>query len=605
MVKITRYIKYISITVIFFVINSEAMNIGSKTRLTSLKKKSEKVKKIKEEIKKAEEAVEKTVATLQPGEYFVHATGEAEGEVVLGDVLKQSEYFKNWLEMKPNNKEIPITGDYSSNDIKILCNALKDWFKGDKKKVEDNMQKFLLKKSVEIANMFTFFDVPEDMINIVLNKIKIDIGNEEDIDILANLNPDLQKSLLMTPAIAYLKSLIIKAKNFNKPDVEIEGDITALVDIIKFNSDGTKIIVGGQNKLILWDISNLDHIVSYDLNNILGLIGSNIGKVVTMVAFSQDGNRVVAFGHDMAINSNRLVLWDIYNLKNITVRVLANNIGYIQAAAFSLDGSKIATGGFSPFKLWNLDLNTNTIILPTKDLGAIGTMVFSLDGNKIGIGGINEFRLVDITDLKHLKFYPLGILQAKIYQMAISPNGDKIVAINASTAKGELPSTLVLCDIKDLNLKQIVPFVLMKNVDNVSSLGFSPDGAEIFLIDQGDSMFTLLNISDLNNIIRQSINIPNFIPLATDGNKIILGRFNDYKHLFLVNLLTEAQKLLMHNIKNYSSDQIRLIYKLCLRVFKNQKIQSDQLNELEKKASEILPAPMHNLLQDIGCFKNQ
>jgi len=342
------------------------------------------------------------------------------------------------------------------------------------------------------------------------------------------------------------------------------------------------------------------------------------------LAFSPNGKIIAVGGFD------KIVLWDISNLENPTERLLEDNVGSIETLTFNHQGNVIAAGGFENFKLWNIRTgkkqsrsDNDVEVIDT----VIKTLAFSPDDTKLVLGGLRQLMLGDLKDFDKITFQELwksaNYQDFRIFQqVAFSPDGKKIVS-------GDLKE-LLLWDLEKDNNK-ITSQVLLKDSGRVRSLILARDGKSISLCCAykigepytvwftSDNMkqeilrrvFITLNISDLENIISQSLDIDQVVTssmmgdipaaISSDGNKLVLQH---YDQLNLFTFLNDEQKLFINKVKNAESSenfsQIRLLYELCLRAFKNREIKLDRLCELERRASKILPLSVQQLF-----FKDQ
>ncbi len=636
-----RYISYyrnlfvlIGFLSFFSVITIKAMNISqihqNKSRLVALKKKAEAKK---EAIKKA---IKERVNTLGDKKYFIHAAGTAQGEVISEQALRLSGELASVvdaLNTLGGSKEIVLKA-HSPESIKILCDVLND----KEEQVEEDIKDFSLEKLVNIANMFSAFDIKAEKKNdkdneqinkiedIVLRKIKIEIEDKNgNLDYLRYLSSDLQRSLMADRTADYLRNIIMQAKNMNYPDAFVKHMMSGVcngVYSLVFSPDGNKIAAGSSRKVILWDINKTTYQVLIDYTDRINGLGC-----FSALAFSPDGQKIAIGGFD------ELMLWDISNLEKPKMQLFEDKVGHVQAVRFNHKSNMIAMGGRNKLMLW--DISSSEIKKWSQDVKAIATLAFSPDDTKLVSGG-KDLILWNIQNFDKIMFEMLFFndvnAQNRHYflqnpqdlhyfsQVAFSKDGKKIVVGDFSKLK------LWNIDVKDDN-----KIILDLKGPFVASLIFSGDDKTVFLCHSYTTnaksltswftdekwhkiyrVFITFNMSDLT---KQTLNIGyNFlsdcifeqihndpVAISSDGNKIVVPD-KDQLNLFI--FLNDEQKFLINKIKNAESfeslSQMRLLYELCLWSLKKREININRLCELEKMASKLLPLSVRQLF-----FKDQ
>jgi WD40 repeat protein len=139
----------------------------------------------------------------------------------------------------------------------------------------------------------------------------------------------------------------------------------------------------------------------------------------------------------------------------------------------------------------------------------------------------------------------------------------------------------------------------------VYSLALSHDGTTIAL--GHNDGFTLWNINDPNiSVSVDKFGIVESLAFSPDDKQIVTGGRESNaevgKNLNLWTLITDQEEMLLHQIKNYTADQIRLIYQLCFQFLKDQKVTLKKGSE-EEAIFKTLPQDMQNLLNDLFSLK--
>jgi WD40 repeat protein len=627
-------------------------------------------------------AIAQEVKKLKPKEFFIYQAGTADGIVVSFDVLQKSRTMEAMVEdMEAQNGQIaiPIT-TCPIAAIQLVFDALTN--------NSIDVSNFSLEKLVEIANAFTFFDVPQKLLNSVVVQVKILMeSNSEKIvgnEALKILNPDLQKLIMLEPSINCLKNCIIKKYAQDREKVLINNPKGILS--VAFSPHSTRIVSGGrgeENNLILWDISNPHNIeqkilvghpdsvaavaFNHDGTKIVSgcghwknnLILWNISNphnitqkslvghpsAVNSVAFSHDGTKIASGGEG---KNNNLILWDISNPDNIVHQTLVGHPNNVHSVAFNHDGTKIVSGCWSDYNnliLWDIS-DTQNITHQTLvgHPDSVMSVAFSPDGTKIvsgcnGLGEENNLILWDISDLHNITHQTLVSHQWSVFTVIFNHDGTKIVA----GGWGGNESNLILWDISDLQNIKYQP--LIDKPKNVTAVAFNSDSTKIvfgclgikdnlFLLNisdpqniksqplvghpksvlavafshddtkvvSGGSFLILWDISDLQNITHQTLaSYPNgveSVAFSPDSTKIVAGVKYSKNNLILWTILTDQENTLLKQLQNYTTNQILLIYQLCLQSLKGQRIALKEGSE-EEVIFMTLPQDMQRLLIDL------
>src|SRR4030095_1922734 len=434
---------------------------------------------------------------------------------------------------------------------------------------------------------------------ILLKKIKITMGSGNgNIDDLKELRDHLQKLLMLDPTIDCLKNLIMKAKNMQYDYYTFQVNIPYYTHIFcVFSPDSKRVVCCYEDNIILCNnIGNPDKIISQFFKNKMGTIKA--------VAFSPDGKKIV-FGHDKFLtlyNINdldtivsksseeiyagslvfspdgkylfssgiNLVVWDASSLKRIAIKPpneQGGPIDIINSFAISPDGKHIVSGG-KRLLLWNIndDPKNMTYEELMKGNDYIDSLRFSPDGKYIAWSNKKSLRLWDIDNVKKKEDVLYECAEKEdIYLLGFSPDGKKIICYcNHSKFNVVSWETKFLSyDISDLN--KIIPSQTLMEQQSVKDAACSPDGNKIIFVSE-HYLAVLFSI------------------LFTD------------EEISLVNSLK--------NPKDYNIDQLRLVYELCLRSLKDQAISSDRCTEI-KETFETLPEKMKELLYKLKLFNKE
>jgi WD40 repeat protein len=535
------------------------------------------------------------VKQLKTGEYFIYKAGTTNGVVVPLVALQKSEILDSMSRDVGKDRRIPIK-DYSFDEIKSVC----DFLKSTDQEKEGSIQYLPLKDLINRINLLNAFLVSNDNIKMILAKMNTKIlhGNEK-IDILKNnLNDDLQRLLMVDPVIDYLKSLIIKTKDIIRPTdiIMTEGN-----PILTFDPTGNKIVSCQFGNLILWDISNPKKIIKQTFDNEAKTHSGTMAMDINL-----NGNKVIC------ADLNEFILWNIDDLKNVTTKKFGD--GRTRPVVFNHKGNKIIGHSNEGFILWDISNQNNiTYQLLGQVKGLVNSIAFSPDDNEVVCGTSKGIVLLrNIQDENKITSQYFMESRGVVDAVAFSPDGKKI----ASYGK----EGFVLWDVENLDKPVFYP-IMKKNCEiknceiEIKELKFSSDGNNVFLCyleiidkymlqEKTQTVFTVWNVSDLKNVTEQVIIRPpvrskdswkTVVKFSNDGNKILLTGDNPYS-LYLYILLTDNQAALLNSIKNYTLDQILLLYELYVQSVRG---------GVPEKDFGILPGGMKNLLKNLGFVEQK
>ena len=468
---------------------------------------------------------------------------------------------------------------------------------GDKKKDTDALS---LEQLVNVANFFDYVDVPENKFCTIFAFINKSVVSS-DVNIVCNrslqqLNVDVQKLLMADASISWLKNCIIE-KYVNSRKKPLEGHPESVFSVA-LSPDGKRIVSGGYgvlNNLILWDISDRNAIAYKPLKGHPDDVNS--------VAFSPDGKSIVSGCR----GEHNLILWDISDINSITHKSLEGHQYSVFSVALSPDGKRIVSGCYgnqNNLILWDISDRNAITYKPLKSHpDDVNSVAFSPDGKSIVSGcrgEQNNLILWDISDKKTITYKPLEGHPWSIYSVAFSPDGKRVVS-----GGGGVRNNLILWDISDR--ENITHELLVGHPGAVWSVAFSHDGKSIVSGYCGNQNNLILwDISDKKNITHKVLEghpcSVGSVAFSPDGKRIVSGCGGEENNLILWTLVTDQEELLLNQIKNnYTTDQLRLLYQLYVRVLKGQAIVGGN----EERIFMTLPDEMQQLLTDVILTKNE
>ena len=380
----------------------------------------------------------------------------------------------------------------------------------------------------------------------------------------------------------------------------------------KYMVSGSK---GNQNNLLLWDMDDLD--------NPKPLEGHP--QDVNAVAFSFDSKYIVS-GSDG--NQDNLIVWDITNPQGVIRQVLVGHptgqhLG-VDTVAFSPDSTQIISGSRGELDnliLWNMNnwgINHPDIMITSQKLDGhpdrVSRAVFSSDGQKIlSVCYANvwyqdhvskdSILLWDISDLNNIRKQWLDDDCCCFKSAVFSPDGKSVVSVCGHS------KNVILWDVTDFD--NITNKKLAGHSHFAYCAAFSPDNKRVISGGGCGQYLTgnnliLWNVSQKNNITYQALKGHPYsvtrVQFTPDGKKIISGGRGVSNNLILWTLLTDEEERLLHQVKNYTIDQIELMYRLCSQFLKDQKVVLEKDSQ-EEVIFKTLPQDMQNLLSDLFSLK--
>jgi len=152
-------------------------------------------------------------------------------------------------------------------------------------------------------------------------------------------------------------------------------DHTSAVNSLDFNSDGTKLVSGSDDKTVkLWNIGN-----SGILSNPITL--NKHTNAVYAVKFSLDGKFIASGSKD-----SKIKIWDV-NDGGALIHTLTEHTGMVTCLSFSPDGKTLASGSHDgPIRLWDMENGGTAIGLFRGHTRMVNSIDFSPDGTELASG---------------------------------------------------------------------------------------------------------------------------------------------------------------------------------------------------------------------------
>ncbi|MFD7712345.1 helix-turn-helix domain-containing protein [Streptomyces sp. NPDC059786] len=198
------------------------------------------------------------------------------------------------------------------------------------------------------------------------------------------------------------------------------------------------------------------------------------GDTDMRVAFSRDGSRLAAAGHDGRVRVWRMPAADLL----WTARPTGEDVpGPVRALAFSPDGRTLATGGgsdetdrsqsFRKVLLWDAASGLVTARLRGHPKRSVRSLAFSADGRELAGGGFDgTVRLWDVRTARLRRTY--GTHGDSVMDVAVAADGTLVSGGQDNTAQ-----------LRDLHRPDAVPLTLTGHEGPVNAVALSPDGRTV------------------------------------------------------------------------------------------------------------------------------
>ena len=257
-----------------------------------------------------------------------------------------------------------------------------------------------------------------------------------------------------------------------------EGRITC----VAFSPDGMQVVSGSDDATLrLWEVRSGQVLGELHWNDHeIGLLSVVLRLVrfvgFTSVAFSLDGNHVIAGGRDGSVRR-----WDVHSKQAVGDPLWHNSEvshvifrGGVSSVAFSSDGMQLASGGGDgALRLWSVS-NQQALVEPMLGhSGKVTSVAFRRDGRQMVSGGEDRtVRLWEVESGKELRVFRGH--EEGVSSVAFSLDGTYVVS-------GGDDGTVRLWDIHG---EQVRDDLLRGHDGEVTCVAFSPDGT--YLISGSD-----------------------------------------------------------------------------------------------------------------------
>ncbi|KIM27690.1 hypothetical protein M408DRAFT_310548 [Serendipita vermifera MAFF 305830] len=188
------------------------------------------------------------------------------------------------------------------------------------------------------------------------------------------------------------------------------------------------------------------------------------GKMVSSVAFSPDGTRIVSGSWDDTIR-----VWDA-ETGEMVAGPFEGHTGVVNSVAFSPDGTCIVSGsGDDTIRVWDAE-TAEMVAGPFEGhTNAVISVAFSPDGSRIVSGSYDKTVRVWDAETAEMVAGPFEGHTNIVNSVAFSPDGTRIVS-------GSCDNTI---RVWDAETAEVVARPSEGHTDAVNSLAFSPDGTRI------------------------------------------------------------------------------------------------------------------------------
>lgn len=284
-----------------------------------------------------------------------------------------------------------------------------------------------------------------------------------------------------------------------------------------FSSDGQKIAFASRKGITLWDGQTFRKLAESENSYLAN--------------FSPDGKIFASTG-----DYNTIKIWDTFSAQH--THTLKGHSAHITAFSFLPDGQGMVSGSYdNTIKLW--DAVSGQRLKTFKGHSAeINFIVFSPDGQKMASAGKDStVKLWDVVSGRLISTFKHS---ANIESISFSPDGKKLLS-------GDWDSKVRLWDTIS---SQLIRSFARKDSFAVSSRGFSPDGQNIILIDDGAIKLWEVAAGQLR--ILESFNETDYdgpVVFSPDGQKIALESWNNS-----IKLWNLASGQLLHTLEGHASN---------------------------------------------------
>ncbi len=349
-------------------------------------------------------------------------------------------------------------------------------------------------------------------------------------------------------AIASKNEIIIMTNLYQ--NIFILKGHTGVINSISFNKDGTKLVSGCSNRIIIvWDLSTgniikkftnqtgsilsvtfdptSQYVASAGQNKTITIWDINSGLIskeltghnswVSSICFNHDGTLLASSSWDRTI-----IIWN-FTTGNI-INTITGHSSAVSRVSFSPDGTKLASASYD----WNIKIwNTITWTLITTISGhtnRINSICFNHDGTLLASASddrsIRIWNLQQGTEIKNLRSH-----NGTVLDVIFDPQSDKILSCSSDRT----------FKIWDVSSGEVIK-TISGHIQAVNSLDISSDGSKIV---SGSLDFTIkiwdtYSGNDIKTLTGHSKSITS-VSFSPDGTKIASGSLDSTVKIWDVN----------------------------------------------------------------------
>lgn len=462
---------------------------------------------------------------------------------------------------------------------------------------------YTMDRFVPMFNCAHYLAFDQSIQNIFSRKLEQDIkssnGTILSAEVFKQLNPDLQKLLMLTPVTHCLEDIIRQTYASKRKRLLANGLMHKKVRSAEYNPDGTMFAAA------VWDSDNSSQLGFWNADG-RGVVKAS--SAIISIAFSSDGKLMVSAGKRDA--GGFLEVW------NTLTKDCLHSFDFpsIITSAVFMPGSNRAALGGQDGTIMIVDALMGHQLMGFKEHAqALLSLVASPDGKKILSGGQgqdalgwNDFHDVDWDkpDVRDIIGINLNVLSNKnVNSVMFSHDGSKFVV-----GSGNGIVVLYRVVYRDNGIDGQATQLRFDPSRPVYSVAFSHDDKKVLVGYKGTtSNVEILDISDLDNITTQVFTgIPNNVYSARfspDDRKILVGGLGGRDTISDIliewTLLTSEEKLTLDKLQNCNAAQLRLIYQCALLKSAGKFVPTLQIDSPEYALFMTLLPEIQTLLTDL------